>query len=390
MHLTSEEEKILDGELGWAYQVSMRILTRLGELFEAKRLIPIDSAHISGVSYKTIGNAAIDFLQSMVKGGGKVKVASTTNPSVFDSYRREETALPRDVLEKQMRIINLYRDMEVSPTLTCTPYYLSRPTGGSHLAWSESSAVVYANSILRAWTNREGGPGALAAAMIGKVPDYGLHQPENRRPDVLVEVEPKLNKEIEFGAMGICLGKILGDRVPVFSGLDDCAETNLKQLGAALASSGMTSIFHRSLKMETKGFEKVTVEEKDLKNAIEDLSTTSDRPDLVFVGCPHCSLTEIRQISRTLEGKKVKKDAKLWVCTSRHMKSKARKYVDKIESAGGKVLCDTCVVVTWVDKLGVDALMTNSAKTAYYAPTFNRVQTVFKTLEECVAAACEH
>jgi len=388
MYLTPEEERIYDGESGWAYQVSMRILTRLGELFGATRLIPVSSAHISGVSYKTIGDAPISFLEALVEAGGKVKVSSTINPSVLDLNRAREMATSAEVVEKQMRIINLYKDMGVNPTLTCTPYYLSKPETGSHLAWAESSAVIYANSILESWTNREGGPSALAAALIGKVPDYGMHQPQNRRPNVLVEVKPKLRNENEFGALGIHLGRMLGDKVPVFSGLDRFSETDLKQLGAGLASSGMTSIFYPSVKEEVQELEKITVEEKDLKSAIEELSTSSDRPDLVFLGCPHCSLNEIKQVSRMLRGRKVDEGVRLWVCTSRYMRVRAQRYVNMIESAGGKVLCDTCAVVTWLNDLGVDALMTNSAKTAYYSSTLNGVKTVLKPMEDCIDAAC--
>jgi len=389
MYLTPEEEKIYNGELGWAYQVSMRILTRLGELFGATRLIPIDSAHISGVSYKTIGDAPINFLEAIVKSGGKVKASSTINPSVFDPNHAKEMATSTEAIEKQTQIINLYSDMGINPTLTCTPYYLSKPADGSHLAWSESSAVIYANSILGAWTNREGGPSALAAALVGKAPDYGIHQPEKRQPNILVEVEPKLKREIDFGALGIHVGRMLEDKVPVFSGLGEYTETDLKQLGASLASSGMTSIFYPSMMEKMKGLEKITVEEKALKKAVDDLSTTSGSPDLVFLGCPHCSLNELKQAAGMLKGRNVKKDVRLWVCTSRCMRARAKKYIDVIESAGGKVLCDTCVVVTWIDKLGVDTLMTNSAKTAYYAPTLNRVKVVFQPMNRCIEAACE-
>jgi len=378
-----------DGEYGWAYQVSMRILTRLGELFGATRLIPISSAHISGVSYKTIGDAPISFLEALAESGGKAKVPSMVNPSAFDINRATDMAISSDVAEKQMRIINLYGKMGVNPTLTCTPYYLSRPASASHLAWAESSAIVYANSILRAWTNREGGPSALAAALIGKVPDYGIHQAENRKPEVLVEVNCKLRRETEFGALGICVGKIIEDKIPVFSGLQRYKETDLKQLGAALASSGMTSIFYPTIEEDTQGLQKITIEEKDIKSITEELSTSSDLPDIVFLGCPHCSLHEIRQVAKMLNGRKVNRNVRLWVCTSRHMKAKAQRYVHAIESAGGKVLCDTCAVVTWIEKLGVDTLMTNSAKTAYYAPTSNRVKTIFESLNRCIETACK-
>jgi len=387
MHLTQEEEKIYDGELGWAYQISMRILVKLGDLFGADRLIPIESAHISGVSYKTIGDAPIDFLEAIADSGGRTKVSSTVNPSGFDLGYLEEMKIPQGVREKQQRIIDLYERMGVNPVLTCTPYYLERPRRGSHLAWAESSAVVYANSILGSWTNREGGPSALAAALIGKTPNYGVHQPENRKADILVKVEPKMENEMEFGALGIYLGKILGDKVPVFDGLPSRGETGLKQLGAALASSGMTSIFHRCERCDER-LEKITVERNDVEKMIDDLSTASEPPNMVFIGCPHCSLSEVRAIAEIIKGRRVRDGVRLWVCTSRHVRAKAGNYVDIIEAAGGHVLCDTCAVVTWIREMGVEAMMTNSAKTAYYAPTLSRVNAILAPLRECINTAC--
>lgn len=212
MHLTQEEERVYDGELGWANQVSMKILVRLGELFKASRLIPIDSAHVSGVSYKTLGDAPIDFLRSLAASGGKARVRATLNPQSYSpEYLGEK--LPENIRKKQLSILEQFEKMGFEQSLTCTPYYLRRPESGSHLAWAESSAVVYANSVLKAWTNREGGPSALAAAIIGKTPDYGMHGSENRGPSIVIDVEEQPKSEIEFGALGIHLGKILGDRI---------------------------------------------------------------------------------------------------------------------------------------------------------------------------------
>ncbi len=380
MYLTREEEKGYDGEYGWAYQVAMKILVRLGELFGATRLIPIRSAHISGVSYKTLGDAPVDFFEALVEAGGKAKVPSTVNPSSFDPEYLAKM-FPEEYRERQSRIIDLYGEMGLSPTFTCTPYYINKPQPDWHLAWAESSAVTYANSVLGAWTNREGAPSALAAALTGKTPNYGVHQAENRRADVLVKVESSLQNEAEFGALGIHVGKLLKDEVPVFEGLRDYTKDDLKQLGAGLASSGMTTIFHYQERSEKRELETISVETKDIENTIRSLSTASDSPDLVFIGCPHCSLAEIKDVAQALEGKMVKEGAELWVCTSLYVKKLAQEYVDMIEGAGGRVLCDTCAVVTWVKKLGFNTMMTNSAKTAYYAPTFNKVDVTLAPLK---------
>ncbi|MEM2319136.1 MAG: aconitase X catalytic domain-containing protein [Candidatus Bathyarchaeia archaeon] len=387
MYLTSEDERIYDGEHGWAKQICMRILVKLGELFDAEKLIPIESAHVSGVSYKTLGEAPTDFIEALAKAGGKTTVEATLNPLSFDQEHLRKR-LPRELLDSQQRILGSFKKMGFKQSYTCTPYYLREPWKNSHLAWAESSAVVYANSVLGAWTNREGGPSALAAAIIGKTPDYGVHRAENRKPNVLIELRQPIREEVEYGALGIFLGKILKDKIPMIKGLKGIVEENLKQLGAALASTGMTNMFHYEGEVCKEHLEKIVVEAKDIKETIEELTTASDvKPDLVFIGCPHCSLNEIRQIAEHVNGRKVKKDVELWVCTSRFIKEKAAEQVRKIEGSGAKVLTDTCAIVTWTEMLGIRTIMTNSAKTAHYAPTLNKANTILAPLKECLKKA---
>jgi len=390
MYLTKEEEKIYDGELGWAYQISMRILVKLGDLYGAKSLIPIESAHVSGVSYKTIDDAPIEFLRALLESGGRARVKATTNPSGIDYSNPIFMLLPADFIGKQRVIIDLYKGMGIKDSLTCTPYYIDPPRSGAHLSWAESSAVIYANSILNAWTNREGGPSALASALIGKTPDYGLHSPENRRSSVLVKVEADIKSETDYGALGIHLGKVLGSRIPLISGLPSEEENLLKQMGAAMATSGSVPMFYleKPKKESAETHEVITVENRDIQNVYENLSSALEKPDLVFVGCPHCSLNEIKTIASLLRGRKVKSDIKLWVCTSRFIREKASDYIKIIKVSGGQIICDTCAVVTWLKDLGIDTLMTNSAKTAYYAPLTNRAKVIFSTLKDCIKIAC--
>ncbi len=388
MYLTREEERIYDGEFGWANQICMKILVRLGELFNATRLIPINSAHVSGVSYKTLGDAPSDFLEALANDDARVKVKATLNPQSFDrEYLCKK--LPQYLHRKQSNIMTFFEKMGFTESLTCTPYYMENPKRGSHLAWAESSAVIFANSVAGAWTNREGGPSALAAAIIGKTPDYGIHKAENRQPKVLVKLEKQLQSEVEFGALGIYLGKILEDKIPIIQGLQNASEDNLKQLGAALASTGMVNMFYRENRdIKFSETEKLSVETRDIKQTTENLTTTStQKPDLVFVGCPHCSLNEIKQVAELIGIGEVKEGTEFWVCTSRHIKEKTRKYVEKIEKSRGHVLTDTCAVVTWTEKLGIKTIMTNSAKTAHYAPTLNKAETIFAPLKECLKTA---
>jgi predicted aconitase len=389
MYLTREEERIYDGEYGWAKQVCMKILVKLGELFDASRLIPIETAHVSGVSYKTLGDAPIDFLEALANSGGKAVVEATLNPQSFDPYLAAK--FPENLVKAQLKLCQLFDKMGFKGSYTCTPYYIKKPARGSHLAWAESSAVVYANSVLGAWTNREGGPSALAAAIIGKTPDYGIHKAENRKPKVLVKVEAKLEKDVDYGALGIFLGRFLGDRIPLITGLEKPTPENLKQLGAALATTGMVNMFrYEDTKTGTKWkpLEKISVYSKDINETINELTTTSQpKPDLVFIGCPHCSLREIREIAEIIGNRKVRADLELWICTSRHVKEKAKHYVRNIEASGAKVITDTCAPTTWTEKLGIKTIMTNSAKTAHYAPTMNMADVKLASLRECLKTA---
>ncbi|MGA9388252.1 MAG: aconitase X catalytic domain-containing protein [Candidatus Bathyarchaeia archaeon] len=390
MYLTREEERIYDGEYGWANQKCMRVLVRLGELFDATKLIPISSAHVSGISYKTLGDAPVEYLEALANAGGKVKTKGTLNPQSFDpEYLKNK--LSADLQKKQSGILKQFEKMGFTESLTCTPYYLEEPKSSSHLAWAESSAVVYTNSVLGAWTNREGGPSALAAAIIGKTPNFGIHKAENRQAGVLVEVDKCMKNETDFGVLGILLGKILGDKIPAIQGLQGTSKDNLKQLGAALASTGMVNMFRcadksRPTKMETE--DKVVVKAEDIKKTAEGLSTASEKkPDLIFIGCPHCSLSEIRRIADRMESKKVKAGTEFWVCTSHCVKQKAKDYVKRIERSGGHVLEGVCTVVSWTEKLGIETILTNSAKTAHYAPTLSKAETILATQDECLRAA---
>lgn len=387
MYLTREEEEIFNGECGWANETCMKILARLGDLYGAKKLIPIRSAHVSGVSYKTLGDAPIDFLRALADAGAKVKVRTTLNPQSLDPEHLTKR-LPKILAQKQVTILKQFERMGTAKSLTCTPYYLERTRRESHVAWAESSAVVYANSVLGAWTNREGGPSALAAAIMGKTPDHGMHKTENRHPNLLVNVETPLQNETEFGALGIHLGKMLGESIPIIQGLGKPSREKLKQLCAALATTGMTNMFYCGTGSETGGIEKIDVEAKDLKRTVKELSTGScEKCDLVFLGCPHCSLAEMKQIAQAVKGKKVKRGTEFWVCTSSHIKETARDYVKEIERSGGQVLAGVCTVVSWTEQLGIETIMTNSAKTAYYAPTLSKAETILSPMKDCLRTA---
>ncbi|MGB9837309.1 aconitase X catalytic domain-containing protein [Methanothermobacter sp.] len=375
MYLDGIEEKMYDGEFGETIQKSMEILVALGDIYGAERMVNISSAQISGVSYKTIGDAGLEYLEDLSDGGARVRVQSTLNPAGMDLERWREMGFSEEFATRQLRIVEAYSSMDVINTCTCTPYLIGNvPLRGSHIAWSESSAVSYANSVLGARTNREGGPGALAAAICGRTPEYGYHLDENRKATLLVDVECDLSGA-DYGALGYIAGRIAGEGVPYFKLRGLPSPEDLKALGAAMASSGAVALYHvegitpeyRDVSMEEVD-DRIMVDADGISEAREELSTTSDDPDLICLGCPHCSLDEIRRIA-FLVGKKGT-DCDLWVCTSAAIKSAADRmgYTDVIEAAGGMVVSDTCMVVAPVEELGYEVLGVDSAKAATYVP----------------------
>ncbi|MDO9326075.1 MAG: aconitase X, partial [Methanoregula sp.] len=186
MYLDANDERILAGEQGETRQKMLELLVALGKVFGAEKLVPIRSAQVSGASYKTIGEYGLQWLSSL---NAKAVVPAVLNPIGMPRTRWQEMGVNEDFAKKQQAVVAAYERLGIGLECTCTPYYLRETSYGDHLAWSESSAVSYANSVIGARTNREGGPGALAAALIGKTPCYGLHLAENRKPQVIVRVQ---------------------------------------------------------------------------------------------------------------------------------------------------------------------------------------------------------
>ncbi|OPX59149.1 MAG: hypothetical protein A4E25_01309 [Methanobacterium sp. PtaB.Bin024] len=389
MHLTREEEKMYAGEYGPAVAKSMEILVALGDIYGAKGMVEVVSAQISGVSYKTIGDAGLEYLEDLVSEGAQVRVPSTLNPAGVDLDQWQELGFSEKFTKKQLLIVDAYRKMGISTTCTCTPYLVGNiPTLGSHIAWAESSAVCYANSVLGARTNREGGPGALSAAICGRTPNYGYHLDEGRVPNLLVEVETPL-KGSDYGALGYQVGKTVGSGVPYFQLKSDKQKTphvnELKALGAALASSGAVALYHvenvtpeyKDVNKDLANLDKIIITQEDVKETREKLSISSKKPDLVCLGCPHASLEEIGEIARVLTGKQL--DNELWVCTSISIKAASDRmgYTKTIEKAGGHVVCDTCMVVAPIEDLGFKVIGVDSAKAANYVPSMCSLDVVF-------------
>ena len=395
MYLTNAEEGILAGEKGEVMERMFRLLVRLGEIYGADRMIPASSAQVAGVSYKSIGDPGVEFLEDYAARGAKVSIVTFLNPAGMDIEDWQKLNIPPGFAEKQLRIMDAFRKMGIVVSATCTPYLAGNlPRFREHIAWSESSAISFSNSVIGARTNREGGPSALAAALCGVTPNYGLHLDENRKPQMLVEVDAKLEDSADFGALGYIVGKQIKNRIPYFKGIKDADTDQLKALGAAMAASGAVALYHvedltpEAHLMETKGLEKLSVSDKDLNETFSKLSTGKD-PDIVILGCPHSSLKEIMTVSRKLERKKLTKP--LWICTSRMVKEAANRmgFTQTIEAAGGKVVADTCMVVSPIEDMGYKTTAVNSGKAANYLPGFCKQNVIFGRLDSILEKVTE-
>jgi len=392
MYLTQDEEKILQGENGEVMKRMFRLLVRLGEIYDADKMIPVGSVQVAGVSYKSIEDPGTEFLEDLASKGARVKVLTFLNPAGMDLEDYDRLGFPKQFAEKQLRIIHAFKTMGIVITSTCTPYLAGNlPRFREHIAWSESSAVSFSNSVIGARTNREGGPSALAAAICGKTPNYGFHLWEERQPQIHVHVATDLVFDSDFGALGYHVGKLVKNKIPYFTGIENADTDQLKALGAAMAASGAVALYHvekltpESDLVNKNGLEKISVEKKDIDETVAKLNT-GKTPDIVILGCPHASLREISALANRLEGKKLKKP--VWICTSRMMKEAAVRmgYQKIIEDAGGRIVADTCMVVSPIEEMGYKTTGVNSGKAANYLPGFCKQQVVFANIDKLVEA----
>lgn len=347
----------------------MRILTALGRIYGARNLIRVKSAHVSGASYKMIGDAGLAFLEDFAKTG-RVVVPTTVNPLGMDPDQWKAMGVPVSYARRQRRIADAYRRMGVLPSFSCTPYLLGpRPKFGDHVSWAESSAVCFANSVIGARTNREGGPSALASAVTGWTPNYGMHVAANRKATHVVKVRARID-DYRASLLGLLVGSRIGEGIPYFQGFR-ATEGTLKWLGAALASTGTISMFHLERvtpewrRAAPEGLPVLPVTSGDLDAVAEDYTDTR-HADILAVGSPQVSREELRSIARLVARARPRKP--VWVFASRTVRDAEPGSVEVIEAAGGRVLVDTCLEVTAIEHLS-RSVSTPSGKAAYYLPT---------------------
>lgn len=397
MLLTPEEQQMLEGAHGRAVRKSMEILTALGKIYGAEAMIPVSSVQISGVSYDNLGEAGLEFLTEMAKGGGRARVLTTLNPAGMDIENWQVLGIDENFASSQKRVIDAFAQMGVVTTCSCTPYLSGNvPHYGEHIAWAESSAVCYANSVLGARTNREGGPSALAAALTGRTPAYGFHLSQNRQAGIHIQVKAKLENTRDFGALGMVVGRLLekaGSRpIPYLRGIPSASLEQLKAFCASLATYGGAALFHMEGITPEAGQVKppektVNLRPADLEKAVDELNEAeAGEVDFYSLGCPHLSLAEIMRIAEIVKGRKVRKE--FWITTARPTKDVAERMgmVRIIEESGIKFAVDTCCVVAPI-RGRFHAMATDSAKACYYAASKNKFKTRFLPFEKVLEEA---
>jgi len=389
--LTSEEKEMLEGKHGKATRKAMEIITTLGEIYGAKRLIPVASVQIAGVSYHNLGEAGLEYLSEIAEDG-RVRVLTTLNPAGMDMLEWKKHGISEDFAVNQERVIDAFEKMGVITTCTCTPYLIGNlPHYREHIAWAESSAVCFANSVIGALTNREGGPSALATALTGKTAEYGFHLDENRIAQVKYDVQAELKDTDDFGLLGQVIGTRTGKTVPYITGVEKASTEELKSFCASVATYGGVAIFH----MEGITPNKTPIPDKtevvtddDLRAARVELDDEGAKIDFISVGCPHASIKEIAEIAEMLDGKKVADGKTVWITTAKPTKDLAIKmgYYDIIENAGAFLVADACCAVAPL-KGKFTGLMTDSAKACFYARGKNKFKTEIRTIEQCIKEA---
>jgi hypothetical protein len=397
MHLTKEEERILNGEFGEGTQRAIELIVAIGDAYDAEKMIPISRAHAASSGQE----GDLYFVELLANGGAYCKVPTSTNPVYDLEYFDNLFEIPRDEAEVARRVMEAYRRVGAILSWSCVPYMSENiPLYGETVAFSESSATPYVNSVIGARTNREAAQSALASGVVGKTPKYGLHVRENRKGTVMAKVEATLKDEFDYTLLGYYVGKQICYGIPVFAGISERPNTEeLINFCAMSNTSGAISMFYiPGFTVEASTIEeafqgdvpedKITVTDDDLKRAYEELQTTSGKIDFVMLGCPHYTLRQVEEVARLLKGKRIQAGVSFWVCTSATTKVLAERigYVDMIERAGGHVVVDTCIDepcwIAYKDKVG----MTDSPKCAYYR---RFKEAIVSRRRDCTEAAIE-
>lgn len=395
MELTREQRDMLEGKHGEGVAMAMKIQVAIGESFHADKMVPITKAHVA------LSNQEADlwFAEKLLKGGAKCKIPPTVNPGFNLSYFTAACKVTEEYASLMQRTHQAYKALGAVLSYNCTPYLATNvPYFGEVIAFSESSATPYANSVWGARTNREAAQSALCAAITGFVPEYGLLIDENRKGDILVEVQADIKSDFDYQLLGY-MGKKIGNGIPVFTGLPNpISPESFMNLGAQLNTSGAYGMYHvvgvtpeaPTLEAAFGGREpkrKVIITNEDLQDILADISETGHRKiDFAMFGCPHFTLSQIKEIAEIVADKKLATE--LWILSSSHTKEMADRMglLQIIRDAGGDIIEDTCPDQPCWHYLKGKIGITDSPKCAYY-PKRRGINFVIRDLRTCVEAA---
>ncbi|GAB4480866.1 MAG: aconitase X catalytic domain-containing protein [Anaerolineales bacterium] len=411
LELTEKDRQMLDGKHGEAARIAMSIVVRMAEILEVEKLMDITQAHIDGCGL--MSDASLDFAETMARLGGKVVVPTTLNMIPLDLQNWQKQEIPEEFAHKALRMANAYIQMGCIPTWTCAPYQGAFiPFFGQQIAWGESNAIAYANSVLGARTNRYADFFDLCAAITGRVPEHGLHLEENRRGQVLFRLkdipDEWFSDDSFYPVLGHLIGKIAQDRIPVIEGLKaGITSDQHKAFGAAAASAGAVGMYHMvgitpeapNLEAAFHGLsphEIIELGPEAILEARKELSTISEtevKVNAIILGCPHFSFTEFQRLYYLIQENqgKLSQGMRFIVVTNQMTYSLLERsnILQPLFDFGIEIVLDTCVFHSPILKTKCEVVMTNSGKAAYYAPGELKTNVIFGTLEECVRAAID-
>jgi predicted aconitase len=379
MDLSKDEEDALDGKHGDALASAYRILVAIGEATDAKKLVPIKWAHVSGVNYNTIGDAGLRFLDEF-SITAKVTVMTTINPMGYDITKPDD--IPTSFQEKQASIARSYQRMGAIPSFTCTPYEVfDVPEKGTAVSFAESNAAVYSNSLLGLMTNKESALSALASSVTGKAPLSDLRLEETRNPKVAIEVvDFDLKTELDYGLLGYFAGMSVKDSSVAFDSISRLDTVHAKALCAAIGTSGSCGMF--TFGRKTK--DKVSFGKKEAKSVMDDLSTADDG-NVITLGSPQLGFNELGLLAKLTEDKKFTKRCMVFCSSAIHNQAIKTGLVGKLEKSGVDFRCNSCTCLTpYITKDKYDAVITNSVKGAYYLTRSNKVKVALKDMRTIV------
>ena len=405
--LTTRDSAVLAGDHGPAAQLAMSIVVRMAEIYGAELLMDVTQAHIDSTLY--LGDATLEFAERLASLGARVAVPTSLNVSGVDECGWREWAVSPEWAAKAARQMLAYEQMGAIPTWTCAPYQTHlRPVFGQQIAWGESNAIAFANSVIGARTERYPDLLDICCAITGRVPAVGLHLTEHRAGELLlrlIDVPERLQQDDQFFAvLGHLVGKLAGDLIPVVDGIVvRPAEDQLKAFSAAVASSGRVALFHLvgvtpeapTLDEAFRGRapqRSLEITMADLRAARDELTTADGRElDMVILGSPHFSLAEFAQLAPLVRGRRAHARVKFLITSSRLMREQAdeRGVLAPILEFGARITLDTCILTSPMLPPDIRTLMTNSAKYAYYAPSLLNTRVTFGSMADCVASAVE-